>query len=173
MQRLQSFMTRRHPSFSQRHLPETSPAPSPLRPASSTSTGAYIAMAGATHVKKSAANTRAEIGHASNELVTATPAAWERRFMGLVLPGNYSPPACDPRVAITSPFEHACLAILHQDARLVLTGGGLDKLYDPPIVCRSVRIPAYVAEDTSEADATEVHYVARYAWWNNIDGTFI
>ena len=51
--------------------------------------------------------------------------------------------------------------------------GCLDKLYDPPIVCRSVRIPAYVAEDTSEVDATEVHYVARYAWWNNIDGTFI
>ena len=116
-------MTRRHPSFSQRHLPETSPAPSPLRPAaSSTSTDAYIAMAGATHVKKPAANTRAEIGHASNELVTATPAVWEQRFMGLVLPGNYSPPAGDPRVAITSPFEHACLAILHQDhARLVLT----------------------------------------------------
>ena len=43
--------------------------------------------------------------------------------MGLVLPGNYSLPACDPRVAITSPFEHACLAILHQDACLVLTGG--------------------------------------------------
>ena len=61
--------------------------------------------------------------------------------------------------------------ILKQDAprlrRLVLTGGAPTK----PTICQLsadlLGIPAYVAEDTSEAAATGGALLARYAWWKS------
>ncbi|KAF8275171.1 actin-like ATPase domain-containing protein [Lactarius quietus] len=65
--------------------------------------------------------------------------------------------------------------ILHQDAprlrRLVLTGGASTN----PTICQLSAdvfgIPAYVAEDTSEAATTGGALLARYAWWKSKRGT--
>ncbi len=62
-------------------------------------------------------------------------------------------------------------AILHQDAprlrRLVLTGGGSTNPTIRQLSADLFGIPAYVAEDTSEAAATGGALLARYAWHKN------
>ncbi|KAH9072308.1 actin-like ATPase domain-containing protein [Lactarius deliciosus] len=66
-------------------------------------------------------------------------------------------------------------AILHQDAprlrRLVLTGGASTNPTIRQLSADLFGIPAYVAEDTSEAAATGGALLARYAWWKGKDGT--
>ena len=62
-------------------------------------------------------------------------------------------------------------AILHQDAphlrRLVLTGGASANPTIRQLSADLFSIPAYVAEDTSEAAATGGALLARYAWWKS------
>lgn len=62
-------------------------------------------------------------------------------------------------------------AILHQDAprlrRLVLTGGASTNPTIRQLSADLFGIPAYVAEDTSEAAATGGALLAQYAWWKN------
>jgi len=62
-------------------------------------------------------------------------------------------------------------AILHQDAprlrRLVLTGGASTNPTIRQLSADLFGIPAYVAEDTSEATAIGGALLARYAWWKS------
>ena len=62
-------------------------------------------------------------------------------------------------------------AILQQDAphlrRLVLTGGASTNPTIRQLSADLFGIPAYVAEDTSEAAATGGALLARYAWWKS------
>jgi xylulokinase len=92
---------------------------------------------------------------------TATPTPIE------TLPGTAHPRAILESQLLS--IRARVAAILQQDAprprRLVLTGGASMNPTIRQLAADLFGIPAYVAEDTSEAAATGGALLARYAWW--------
>jgi len=91
------------------------------------------------------------------------------------------PDTAHPRAIVESQLlsiRARVAAILQQDAprlrRLVLTGGASKNPTIRQLSADLFGIPAYVAEDTSEAAATGGALLARYAWWqsNGRSGAF-
>jgi xylulokinase len=89
------------------------------------------------------------------------------------------PATAHPRAILESQLlsirAHVAAIFLHQDAprlgRLVLTGGASTNPTIRQLSADLFGIPAYVAEDTSEAAATGGALLARYAWWKSKGGT--
>ncbi|KAH9042979.1 xylulose kinase-like protein [Lactarius hengduanensis] len=107
-----------------------------------------------------------------NDLVTTAPPG-NNGFWGLYFP---LPEIIPPNVVGNFYFETLeGAANTYSNAprlrRLVLTGGASTNPTIRQLSADLFGIPAYVAEDTSEAAATGGALLARYAWWKSKDGT--